>query len=220
MTKHPCTFPKPVMDVFQSHVDRQPTPPRVLDPFAGIGGVHALANCESTAGIEIEPEWASLHPNTACGDSAELLLAVPDDSVDMVVTSPAYGNRMADQYLPKPTDVSRRFTYAVSLGRKLTEGNGASKAFGPKYCEIHSSVWEQCARVLKPSGSFLLNVKNFYKAGEVVDVVAWHLAELRSYGLSVVEIVDTDLDGIQFSPNRDRCTEQVFVLKSFLGSDG
>jgi len=218
MTNHPAKFPAKVLEIFQDQVDQQPEPPRVVDPFAGIGGVHSLKNCRSTVGIEIEEDWADAHPKTICGDSAELLLAVPGDSVDMIVTSPAYGNRMADQYLPKDTDTSRRFTYAVSLGRKLTEGNGAAKSFGPKYCEIHSAVWAQCARILKPEGSLLLNIKNFYRGGEVVDVVAWHLAELRSLGLSVVEIHDTDLGGIQFSPNRDRCTEQIFVLKSLSGS--
>jgi hypothetical protein len=216
---HPAKFPAKVLEIFQAHVDEQSEPPTVLDPFAGVGGIHSLTGCKATAGIELEIEWAAMHPNTACGDSAELLLAVPDDSIDMIATSPAYGNRFADQYIPKDTDTSKRFTYAVSLGRKLTQGSGAAKSFGPKYCEIHSAVWTQCARVLKPGGSLLLNIKNFYKGGEVVDVTAWHLAELRSLGLSVVEIHDTDLDGIQFSPNRDRCSEQIFVLKSLSGTE-
>jgi len=194
-------------------VDQQPQQPIVLDPFAGVGGIHSLANCQKTVGIELEIEWASAHPGTICGDSAELLQSVPDDSVDMIATSPAYGNRFADQYLPPATDKSKRFTYAVSLGRKLTEGSAAAKAFGPKYCDLHAAVWSECARVLKPGGSFLLNVKNFYKAGKLVPVVAWHLEELRSLGLSVVEVHDTDLDGIKFSPNQQRCAEQIFVLR-------
>ena len=83
---HPAKFPTKVLEIFQDHVNNQPEPPIVLDPFAGVGGIHSLENCRSTAGVELEPEWAAAHPNTACGDSAQLLLAVPDDSIDIIAT--------------------------------------------------------------------------------------------------------------------------------------
>lgn len=67
---------------------------RVLDPFAGVGGVHALPG--STFGVEIEPEWAAAHPRTRVGDATALPWRAR--SFDVVCTSPCYGNRMADSH--------------------------------------------------------------------------------------------------------------------------
>lgn len=69
----------------------------VLDPFAGIGGIHVFAPEYDTVGIELEPEWAACHDRTRLGSALDL--PFPDSSVGAVVTSPCYGNRMADQYL-------------------------------------------------------------------------------------------------------------------------
>ena len=76
-----------------------------------------------------------------CGDSAELLAHLPDQSVDLVMTSPpfallrqkAYGNKEQDQYVEW-------------LGR-----------FG-----------EAAYRVLKDSGSFVLDLGGAYKRGKPV----------------------------------------------------
>ena len=64
MTNHPAKFPAKVLEIFQDQVDQQPEPPRVVDPFEGIGGIHSLKNCRSTVGIEIEEDWADDHPKT------------------------------------------------------------------------------------------------------------------------------------------------------------
>lgn len=132
-------------------------PPRVLDPFGGTGiKLHTLADevgVESVA-VELEPEWAACHPRNVVGDATRL--EFPDESFDLVATSPCYGNRMADDHdnrdpcaacagtgkrggdddLP-PTDehrcstckgsgLSRRNTYRHRLGRPLTAGTAAN----------------------------------------------------------------------------------------------
>jgi len=90
---------------------------RVLDPFAGVGGIHnirtALPGQIKSVGVELEPEWACAHPDTIVGDATAL--PFPDESFDAVMTSPCYGNRMADHHNAK--DGSRRITYKHTLGR-------------------------------------------------------------------------------------------------------
>jgi SAM-dependent methyltransferase len=65
---------------------------RLLDPFAGTGRIHSLGY--DSVGVELEPEWAALHPQTIVADARAL--PFPDASFDAVATSPCYGNRMAD----------------------------------------------------------------------------------------------------------------------------
>lgn len=76
--------------------------PFVLDPFAGVGKIHTLEN--HTSGIELEPEWAAQAPInkgiTIVGDALERMREWATFYVgfDAVVTSPTYGNRMADHH--------------------------------------------------------------------------------------------------------------------------
>lgn len=89
---------------------------KVLDPFAGIGGVHVLNHTKQTLvtiGIELEKEWADAHPRNQQGDATAL--PFEDEWIDAVITSPSYGNRMADAY--------------DGRGKcKLCEGNGIVRA--------------------------------------------------------------------------------------------
>lgn len=92
---------------------------RVLDPFAGVGGIHQLADPTSkglgilhaqgritasryvrTTGVELEPAWAAAHPDTIVGNVLHLS-AIAVEPFDALVTSPCYGNRMADAHEAK-----------------------------------------------------------------------------------------------------------------------
>jgi SAM-dependent methyltransferase len=75
---------------------------RVLDPCAGVGGIHALAepydgvDIETTA-VEIQREWAAAHPATLVGDARDM----PDawaGTYDLIATSLVYPNRMTDSH--------------------------------------------------------------------------------------------------------------------------
>lgn len=102
--EHPARFSKKVLATI-----RQVLMPEViavghlsvLDPFAGVGGVHDLAEQSiSTVGVELEPEWAHAHPDTIVGS----VLALPPEwrgRFGALVTSPCYGNRMADHHEAK-----------------------------------------------------------------------------------------------------------------------
>jgi site-specific DNA-methyltransferase (adenine-specific) len=66
------------------------------------------------------------------GDNKEEIKVVPDDSVDLIVTSPPYANQRKDTY------------------GGITEGS---------YIEWFLALSEQLLRVLKPTGTFILNIK-------------------------------------------------------------
>ena len=73
-----------------------------------------------------------------CGDSRELMKSLPDDSVDLVVTSPPY-----------------------ALHFKKAYGN-VDKV---DYVDWFRDFGDQIFRVLKPTGSFVLNIGGSYNAG-------------------------------------------------------
>lgn len=89
------------------------------------------------------------------GDSKEQLLNIPDNSVDLIVTSPPY----ADQ-------------------RKGTYGG----IHPNNYVEWFLPISEQLFRVLKPSGTFILNIKEKVVNGERSTYVMELIIEMRKQG--------------------------------------
>jgi hypothetical protein len=91
-TKHPAKFSDAILervDALLSERDATDTP-LVLDPFAGVGKIHQLTDIRAV-GVEIEPEWATLHPDTIVANT--LYLPFRDAVFDGMITSPTYGNR-------------------------------------------------------------------------------------------------------------------------------
>jgi DNA methylase len=151
-------------------------PVRILDPMAGVGGVHQLRipGDVATTGLEIEPEWAAQHRGTIEGDATDMPFG--NESFEMIVTSPPYGNRMADQFVSK--DGTERVTYYHYLGRRLHENSSAGMQFGPAYCKTMRDILVESKRVLVPDGVFVLNISDFIRAGEIVPVVQFYLDEM------------------------------------------
>ena len=158
---------------------------RVLDPFAGVGGIFALApllpGCKIDA-VEIEPEWAGEDPRITLGNA--LALPWPSATFDGVCTSPCYGNRMADHHQAR--DASRRNTYRHALGRPLHPDNAGALQWGAAYRDFHLLAWTEARRVLRPGGCFVLNVKDHIRAGEVQPVTDWHIETILALGLRLV----------------------------------
>lgn len=201
--KHPARFSDPILDVIRAMIRDRDITGVVLDPFAGVGRVHELDNGRLlTVGVELEREWAEQHTRTICGDSRDLrALGFDDGDVDCVVTSPAYGNRMADSHTPSPADTSKRITYTHVLGRKLTPGNSGAMPWGNEYRELHMAVWRECLRTLRDGGWFVLNVKNHIRAGVEVDVVGWHRTVLSVLGVEWLEEVMVPGKGMGYGAN-------------------
>lgn len=210
---HPARFSESVL-VALSHLlnARLTSDASVLDPFAGVGGIHAFPY--TTVGVEIEPEWAAAHRQTICGDSTNLVDLFPAYQFDAVVTSPAYGNRMADNYAGDAKG-TRRFTYRIALGRPLSDGSAAGMQWGDRYREVHERVWRQCWDVLRPGGLMVVNVSNHIRAGQEQRVAEWHLVTLLDIGFGLDEVLAVRTPRVGFGANAQSrvATEKVIALR-------
>lgn len=208
MTPHPAKFSVPILDAISRWID-----PcwRILDPFAGVGGVHKLD--ADTLGIELEYEWASQHPRTVCADALILLPWL--DLFEGIVTSPCYGNRMADHH--NATDNSKRMTYRHQLGRPLSPNNSGGMQWGRTYREFHTLLWALAVARLAPDGLFILNCADHIRRGECQYVTAWHCNVLQELGLSVECQTTIETQRMGFGANAQlRCPEQLCVLRKRL----
>ena len=89
----PAAFSPSIIEKFSQIAQTVDGP--ILDPFAGVGNIHRIGR-DDTIGVELEPEWAHHHPRTMVGDATALPFG--DCTFGAVMTSPAYGNRLADSY--------------------------------------------------------------------------------------------------------------------------
>jgi tRNA G10 N-methylase Trm11 len=210
--RHPARFSSSILPVLRSVLVEFVGTGRVLDPFAGVGGIHALWPEFDTVGVEIEAEWADAHERTVHGDA--LSLPFPDGSFDAVVTSPTYGNRMADHHEAK--DGSRRITYRHVLGRPLADSNSGRLQWGAAYREFHERAWAEARRVLMVGGVLVVNVSDHVRKGEIVPVCDWHRSVIEhSLGMPLVREVDVPTPRMRFGANGSaRVTaEKVMVFK-------
>jgi len=77
--------------------------------------------------------------NILQGDAKEKLCEIPDDSIDFIFTSPPYAEQRKGKYEGVPAD---------------------------KYIEWFIPIAKEIKRILKPTGSFLLNIKSHCEKGE------------------------------------------------------
>lgn len=209
---HPARYSAELLEVFAEVLADYS---KVLDPFAGTGLIHQLADqgdgVHQTIGIEIEPEWAAQHPATQVGDARDL--PFDDGEFDAICTSPTYGNRMADSHDAR--DPSTRRSYTHDLGRKLSSGNSGRLQWGKAYRDFHEQAWDEIIRVLKPRGRFVLNIKDHIRAGVRQYVSGWHVTTLCNLGLELLFHVEVEASGMRAGSNGDlRCPEFVYVFEN------
>lgn len=219
---HPAKFTDVIMEEIIQIMSVSGPLGNVYDPFAGTGRIHTIidrlnaeygdrGDCGAdnpfgplsgdpqtiywrSYGLEIEPEWASQHPRTTCGNA----LHPPwgPQFFHAAITSPVYGNRMSDHHNAK--DGSKRHTYKHYLGRDLHPDNSGQLQWGARYRDFHTKVWKSVYELLIPaspegregsySGLFLCNVSNHIRKGKEVDVVGWHADEIERIGFVVHEV--------------------------------
>lgn len=200
---HSARFSKRVLAQIEEFVEGGP----VLDPFAGTGLIHELPY--ETMGIEIEPEWANLHPDTIIGDAINLPFR--DESIPTIATSPTYGNRLADSH--NAQDGSTRYTYTHDLGHKLHPNNSGHMQWGDAYRTMHEQVWIECLRVLMQDGVFILNIKDHYRQGKHQEVAKWHMNTLASLGFRMEQMETVSARGLRVGSNRELRTVFEHVIK-------
>lgn len=186
----------------------------VLDPFAGVGTIFKLRawrpDLRITA-VELQPKWAARHPETIVGNVLHLHRLFAPASFGALLTSPVYGNRMADHHDAR--DASERNTYRHKYGEDLHPDNAGQLQWGPAYRRFHRRAWIECIRVLRPGGRFILNVKDHVRNGLPQQVPAWHDHTLTSLGLRFVEVHNVRCPGNRRGANAGLRMEyeQVYV---------
>lgn len=182
---HPAVFSDKILPVLASLLT--PEHRTILDPFAGVGRVHelrGLVNWEvSTVGIELESEWADLHPDTHVGNA--LSLKFGDGSFDAVVTSPTYGNRLADHHNARDGSIRRSYTH--DLGRALHDDNSGDLHWGEEYRDFHVKAWVEAKRVLRIGGRIVLNISDHIRQRQRQYVSSWHTQTLLQLGFVLVD---------------------------------
>lgn len=227
-TPHPATFPDHILvairDLLVDNLYLWPSlTVDILDPFAGIGTVAKLKPMlegrepadgvlVNVWGIELEEEWwlqAQQLANTmsfvnfANDDCLAVMARWREEQVPKfthVVTSPSYGNRMADKYAGDAKG-TRRHTYRTYLGRDLSDGSSAVMQWGAEYRAFHADAWGLTVDLLVDGGLFLLNIKDHVRAGEVQQVSRWHMTTLVDLGLELVDLVQVPTGGIRHGQN-------------------
>lgn len=183
MTAHPAKFSDVIISCIQDLLDEQQVQGLALDPFAGVGKAHLLKGVELW-GIEIEPEWAAMHTRTVVANA--LHLPFPDGIFGCLVTSPTYGNRLADAH--EARDGSRRHSYTHTLGRRLSPDNSGQLQWGPNYRRFHAKAWAECLRTLAPGALCVVNLSNHIRSKEEQFVVEWHLEWFLHHGCALIDV--------------------------------
>jgi hypothetical protein len=165
----------------------------VYDPMAGVGTLEAILETFRPlvpVGSEIEEEYAAEKPWIIHEDCRDHL-----DRYQLIVTSPPYGNRMADQYLGTPAEQKlraetgrkpRRNSYAIDLNRRVSKGSSAGFQWGPKYRELMETIWAHVAQhQLLPGGHLIVNVASHFRDKVYQPVAEWTLEALLNLGLEL-----------------------------------
>ena len=109
--------------------------------------------CGTATALKEYLETSALKPLLICGDAAEVLKFFPGNSIDMVMTSPPYwGKREYDN----------------------TDGIGLERDFN-EYIDKFLRIVSELRRVLKPSGSFWLNIGDSYLCKRLLGI-PWRVA--------------------------------------------
>lgn len=184
--KHPAKWSEALLAVMPELLVEVPVGARAMDPFAGVGldRLRQVRPDLHWSGIELEPEWAAQVSGTIAGDATAL--PFPDEAFELIVTSPTYGNRMADTYDGR--DGSRRMTYRLALGRELTTGSAAGMQWGPSYRALHEKALDEILRALKIGGLGIINMSNHIRGGQVQLVVEWWTRTVIDLGVQLISV--------------------------------
>lgn len=205
--KHPAKFSDPVLQEIEVMLEACGRPRRALDPFAGTGRVHRFPGM-LTVGVELEAEWATLHPRTIVGNALRLPFA--DATFDGMVTSPTYGNRLADHHNAR--DGSRRRSYTHDIGRPLHPDNSGTLHWGDRYRDFHDRAWSECLRVMQPEALLVVNLSNHIRKREEQLVTEWHTNWFLDHGCFIEDFNRVPTRRLRDGANRDARVEYENVV--------
>ena len=148
-------------------------------------GLSSLLQMNHTGVSEVAFEHNGARYALTCGDNREALLELPEDSVDLVITSPPY--------------FSQREYSTVGLGNEETV---------EEYLDNIVGTFRQLARVVKPSGSIVYNMGDKIIDGSLQLVpYRFALKVLDEFNLRLVN----DITWIKRNPTPHQFTRRLTV---------
>lgn len=215
--KNPAKFSDSILQVIENYIlAKLPLESTILDPFGGSG---KIAKIKDNVDVkihcnDIENGWKEKFPvDMWYHQDAEFLTT--DCTFDAIITSPTYGNRMADHHNAK--DASKRITYTHRYGNKLTEGNTGVMHFGNEYKNKHYKIFVHLKQLLKTNGYLMVNVSNFIRSGKEVDVVGWWQEMLSSIGYIFIEKIPIATPRMRYGANAKSRVDNEYLLIYKLG---
>ncbi|MBF6215778.1 site-specific DNA-methyltransferase [Nocardia puris] len=159
----------------------------VLDPMCGIGTtlVEALHRGRRAVGIEYETRWADLaRTNTDLahaaginldaavyqGDARKVPTLLPDDlrgQIDLVITSPPYGDSTHGHVRVKPGEGVRKYDHRY--GAVLDRGNLANVGIG-RLLTGFTKILTGVADYLRPGGHVVITARPWRQHAELIDL--------------------------------------------------
>lgn len=211
-TPHPAKYSLPLLPVLAQYAYGD-----ILDIMGGTGRAGMLkkynSNIKTVTINELEREWAEqAYENgvdkVIIGDAKDLR-----GIYDCIVTSPPYGNRMADNFKASKPDRRRRI-YVGDLGRNVSKGSVCCKHFGRGYEEEISLIFDEVIKNVQFE-RFILNVSNFIRRFQEVDVIGWYKKYFSDRGFIIVnesKIHTRRQKGVGANTNLRCLTESILVF--------
>jgi tRNA G10 N-methylase Trm11 len=207
---HPAKFSDSILECIDSVIHKYRIEGVALDPFSGVGRIHELDRPRlKVFGMDIEREWAFETPDNVVGDAFHLPFR--EECLDALITSPTYGNRMADHHNAK--DGSKRLTYTHTLGHELHRNNTGKMQWGTTYRFAHIAMWDNLYELIKPGGFVVLNVSDHYRKYEIQFVSQFHVKTLAHAGIKWIDHYAVQTPRMGFGANSELRVnhENVFV---------
>lgn len=216
---NPAKYSDAVLDCFRRNLPRYltlGTELKCIDPFGGVGKIHELQDTfpgVSFFAMEIETLWAAHDGRNIQGDVLNMHRLYPPDYFDFAVTSPPYGNRMADDFEAK--DGSKRHTYRHYLGQPLDNNNIGNLQWTDRrqrYQMAMTLAWVQLRQVLKHDAIFAFNCKDHIRNGKRMQVVDWHDGVLQTLGFTRLRAVKVKTPGQRHGENGEKRVDHEVVI--------
>ena len=221
---HPATYTKGLLpifaDIIATHLEHDFGATKILDPMAGEGSIFDLRDelhRRNRRGIIIEA--SDVHPwhhgrRDHRGDrlvqtADATALEWDDEDFDVIVTSPPYGNRMADKL---SVDGDHRHTYADRRGEDAGPTDTSGMQWGNAYRTTMATIWAELFRVLRGDGLLILNCKDHIRDGHYIDVTGFNAGALVRLDLVPVATRFLVTPGVQGVENADARTPGEYVI--------
>lgn len=182
--KHPARFipqlPERYIQLFSHRGET------VLDPFCGSGTTNVVAKelGRNSIGIDVNPRSVEMtmdrlrktrslpHEVTrhlvAIGDSAEILKLLPENGIDLIVTSPPYMDVVEYDH-DHPAQLGNVHSYLDFL-------------------DSMTDIFAECQRVLKPDGFMIVNTQDYYSSTRTAPLHIGYVIRCLPLGFKLVNI--------------------------------